>query len=378
MIKYASQKITKEDINSVIISLKGRLLTQGKLTEKFEKQISKSVNSKFCLAMNSASSALLLACKALDLKKGDIAWTTTNTFAATANAILLCDATLDLVDIDKNTFNICSKKLKNKLLNTKKNKLPKILIVVHYGGSSCDLKEIFKLSKKYNFKIIEDASHAIGSVYNNSYIGSCQYSHITVFSFHAIKIITSCEGGAITTNNKKIFNQIKMMRTNGIVRLESTKFIRPWYYEQKILGYNFRLNEVQAALGLSQIKRLKLFIKYRNKIANFYRANLKNLPIKFQNVSIKSISSYHLFTITVNSQDLRNKLYNFLRAKKIETNIVYIPLYRHPIHRKSFKFSDFPNSEKFYKNCLSIPIHMDLSKKHLKFITNSITSFFNR
>ena len=378
MIKYASQKITKEDVGAVVASLKGKFLTQGNLTEKFEKKISKTVNSKFCLVMNSASSALLLACKSLGLNKGDVGWTTTNTFAATANSILLCGAKLDLVDIDENTFNICSKKLEKKLLNTKKNELPKVLIIVHYGGNPCDLREIYKLSKRYNFKIIEDASHAIGSIYNKSYIGSCQYSHITVFSFHAIKVITSCEGGAIMTNNKKIFKQIKMMRTNGIIRPEFKKSNKQWYYEQKILGYNFRLNEVQAALGLSQIKRLKLFIKYRNKIANFYELKLKHLPIKFQNVKNKSISSYHLFTIIIKSQNLRNKLYNFLRTKKIETNIVYIPLYRHPIHRKNFKFSDFPNSEDFYKNCLSIPMHMNLSKKDLKFIVNSIDNFFRR
>lgn len=378
MIKYASQKITKEDVGAVVASLKGKFLTQGNLTEKFEKKISKTVNSKFCLVMNSASSALLLACKSLGLNKGDIGWTTTNTFAATANSILLCGAKLDLVDIDENTFNICSKKLEKKLLNTKKNELPKVVIIVHYGGNPCDLREIYKLSKRYNFKIIEDASHAIGSIYNKSNIGSCQYSHITVFSFHAIKVITSCEGGAIMTNNMKIFKQIKMMRTNGITRSEFKKSNKKWFYEQKILGYNFRLNEVQAALGLSQIKRLKLFIKYRNKVANFYELKLKHLPIKFQNVKNKSISSYHLFTIIIKSQNLRNKLYNFLRTKKIETNIVYIPLYRHPIHRKNFKFSDFPNSENFYKNCLSIPMHMNLSKKDLKFIVNSIDNFFRR
>ena len=377
MIKYSTQNISNEDIKSVTSALKRDLITQGKLNLKFEKKIKNLVKSKYCLTMNSASSALLLACKAIGLKKGDIGWTTTNTFAATANSISLCDAKLDFVDIDEKTFNICVKKLKNKLIKTKKKNLPKVLIVVHHGGNPCDLKGVYDLSKKYKFKIIEDASHAIGSIYYNNQIGNCKYSDITIFSFHAIKIITTCEGGAITTNNTSIFHKIKLMRTNGITR-DNKKNINKhkWYYEQKTLGYNFRMNEIQAALGLSQIKKIKLFIKKRNKIALFYKSHLNTLPISFQSINNKSVSSYHLFTIIINLKNVRNKLYNYLQNKNIEANVVYIPLYRHPIHKNYFKITNFPNSEYFYENCLSIPMHLSLTNKQLKYVVTSIKSFF--
>lgn len=379
MIKYASQKITKKDINSVVSSLKSKFITQGSLTLKFENKISKLVNSKYCLSLNSASSALLLACQSLGLKKGDIGWTTTNTFAATANSILLCGAELDLLDIDQKTFNISVPKLREKLKKTKKSKLPKVIIVVHYAGYPCDMKEIYLLSKIYKFKIIEDASHAFGSRYLNNNIGNSKYSDITVFSFHAIKIITTCEGGAITTNDFSIYKKIKLMRTNGITRdkLNNIKSKNKWYYEQKTLGYNFRINEIQAALGISQISNLKTWIKRRNEIAIFYRKQLRNLPFQFQEIKTYSLSTFHLFTIIINKKNLRDRLYKYLKKKKIETNVVYIPLYRHPFYKNKFKFSNFPNSEKFYKNCLSIPIHMDLSNKDLKFIVNSINKFFN-
>ena len=380
MIKYASQNITQEDIKSVSSALKRDLITQGNLNYKFETRINKLVRSKYCLTTNSASSALLLACKALGLKKGDNGWTTTNTFAATANSILLCGANLDFVEINEKTFNICADKLEKKLKKTKKNKLPKVLILVHYGGNPCELKQIYKLSKKYNFKIIEDASHAIGSKYNGNPIGNCKYSHITVFSFHAIKIITTCEGGAITTNNPLYYKTIKLMRTNGISR-ENTKKTnnnKDWFYEQKILGYNFRMNEIQAALGLSQIKKINIWIKKRNNIAEYYKKSFNLLPFKFQYIDKKSISAYHLFTLIIKKKNLRDKLINYLKKKNIFANVVYIPLYRHPIHKKKFNFKKFKNSEDFYKNCISIPMHINLSKKNLEYIVKSIKNFFSK
>ena len=293
MIRYAAQKISKEDIKEVRIALKNNFITQGKQVDYFEKKISQVVDSKYCLSLNSASSALLLACKAIGLKKNDIGWTTTNTFAATANAILLCDAKVDFVDIDIDTFNISVVALEKKLKNTKKNQLPKVLIIVHFGGSPCELKKIFKLSKKYKFRVIEDASHALGASYEDNKIGNCKYSDITIFSFHAIKIITTCEGGAITTNNPSIYNKIKLMRTNGISRevMNLNQNHQKWYYEQKSIGYNFRLNEIQAALGRSQIKKIKLWIRKRNQISKMYKRNLKELPIKFQKV--EKIQPHH-------------------------------------------------------------------------------------
>lgn len=378
MIKYASQYITREDIKSVSSALKRDLVTQGNLNSQFEANINKLVHSKYCLTTNSASSALLLACKAVGLKKGDYGWTTTNTFAATSNSIMLCGANLDFVEINEKTFNICENKLEKKLKKTKKNKLPKVLIVVHYGGNPCELKKIYKLSKKYKFKIIEDASHAIGSKYYKNPIGNCKYSDITIFSFHAIKIITTCEGGAITTNNSSYYQTIKMMRTNGIVRKNfknnNNKF--EWFYEQRSLGYNFRLNEIQAALGLSQLKKINIWIKKRNDIAKFYKKSLNYLPLSFQDINKNSVSSYHLFTVVIQKKNLRNKLINYLKKKKILANVVYIPLYRHPIHKKNFIFNKFQNSENYYKNCISIPMHINLSKKNLALVVKLIKKFF--
>ena len=379
MIRYAAQKISKEDIKEVRIALKNNFITQGKQVYYFEKKISQVVDSKYCLSLNSASSALLLACKAIGLKKNDIGWTTTNTFAATANAILLCDAKVDFVDIDIDTFNISVVALEKKLKNTKKNQLPKVLIIVHFGGSPCELKKIFKLSKKYKFRVIEDASHALGASYEDNKIGNCKYSDITIFSFHAIKIITTCEGGAITTNNPSIYNKIKLMRTNGISRevMNLNQNHQKWYYEQKSIGYNFRLNEIQAALGRSQIKKIKLWIRKRNQISKMYKRNLKELPIKFQKVEKNSTSSYHLFTILIKTKDIRNKLYNYLLNKKIETNVIYIPLYRHPFYKNKFNYKKFQNSELYFQECLSLPMHLNLTKKEIKYIIKSISHFFN-
>lgn len=375
MIKYAAQKICKEDINEVVKSLKKNLITQGELVNIFEKNISRSVNSKYCNVVNSASSALLLSCLALGLDKSYIGWTTPNTFAATANAILLTGGKLDFVDIDKDSFNLCPKKLEEKLKKTKKKFLPNVLIVVHFGGCPCNMERIYQLSKKYNFKIIEDASHSIGSKYKNKFIGSCKYSSITVFSFHAIKTITTGEGGAITTNNREIYNKIKLFRTNGISR-ENLKNKDKWYYEQKTIGFNFRMNEIQAALGLSQLKKLNKWTKKRNLIAKFYKKNLSNLPITFQKINSDCYSSYHLFIILLKKKYSRNKLYKFLKKRNIETNVVYIPLYRMPFHKDSYQFLKFKGCEQYYKSCLSIPLHLNLTKKDLMYITSSIKNFF--
>lgn len=377
MIRYSAQKISARDVFEVKKTLKSDFITQGKKNLLFEKKISSFVGSKYCSTTNSASSALLLACKAIGLSKNDIAWTTTNTFAATANAIQLTGAKIDFVDIDLHTFNISTNELKKKLAKTKKNMLPKAIIIVHFGGLPCELKEIYKLAKKYKFRIIEDASHALGAEYYNNKIGNCRFSDITIFSFHAIKIITTCEGGAITTNNLNYYKKINLLRTNGINKNRFNLKNKKWYYEQSEIGYNFRLNEVQAALGLSQISKIKSSIKKRNQIAKMYSAGFQKLPVEFQNISKNIISSYHLFTILIKKKNKRNKLYNYLLKKKIETNVVYIPLYRHPIYRKDFKLKKFSSSEKYYEESLSLPMHLNLTKKQIDYIIKSIKSFFD-
>jgi len=284
IIPYSRQYIDKSDVESVKKVLKSDYLTTGPQINKFENLVNKYCGSKYSVAFNSATSALHIACMALKLKKNDILWTSPISFVASANCGLYCGAKIDFVDIDIETFNISLYKLEKKLIQAKKNKkLPKALVVVHLGGLSCKMKEISKLSKKYRFKIIEDASHALGAIYNNSRVGSCKYSDITVFSFHPVKIITSAEGGVATTNQKRLADQMSILREHGIVR-EKSKFTErshgKWFYQQQYLGFNYRLSDVHAALGINQLKKINLFVKRRNQIINTYKTKLKNFPIQ--------------------------------------------------------------------------------------------------
>ena len=287
-LKYSTQSIDDNDIKEVTRVLKSQYLTQGPVTTEFEKELCKFTGGKYCSVVNSASSALYLACNALNINEGEIFWTVPNSFVATANCGILNNLKIDFVDIDQNTYNICIDSLIKKLeIAKKKKKLPKLIIIVHLAGYPCDLKKINYLSKKYNFKLIEDASHAIGSKYFNNYIGSSKWSDVTVFSFHPVKIITTGEGGACVTNNKSIYNRIELVKNNGITKnLKNFKFKNkgPWYYEQHVIGFNFRMNEIQASLGLSQLKKVSKFVKKRNVIAKIYIKNLSKIPISFQEV----------------------------------------------------------------------------------------------
>ena len=274
MIPYSKQNIIKEDIKAVTEVMKSDYLTQGPVTPKFENELSKYCNSEYAVATINATSALHLSCLALGVKVGDIVWTSPISFVASSNAPIYCGAKVDFVDIDFKTYNMCPKLLEQKLeIAKKKNKLPKVVIPVHLAGQSCDMKTIKLLSKKYGFKIIEDASHAIGAKYLGSPVGNCSFSDITVFSFHPVKIITTCEGGACMTNQKHIYTKLLKLRSHGIVRNQSemiNKSHGSWYYEQVDLGYNFRLNDLQSALGLNQLKRIDEFVKKRNQLAKFY------------------------------------------------------------------------------------------------------------
>ena len=371
MIPYGKQDINQNDIKSVIKVLKSDFLTQGPEVPIFEKKISEYCNVKFTIAVNSATSALHIACLALGLKSGDRLWTSPNSFVASANCGLYCGAKVDFVDIDSKTYNLCSKKLKEKLIIAKKeNKLPKILILVHFAGQPCDMKEIKMLSKKYGFKIIEDASHAIGSKYLNKIVGSCQYSNITIFSFHPVKIITTAEGGVATTNDKKLFDKMQLYRAHVITRdpKKITKSSRDnRKYEQIDLGFNYRMTDIQAALGISQICRLDNFIKKRHILKKRYDKLLKNLPILLPYLSYKNYSALHLYPIQIDKTktDLsRENLYNKLRKKNIGVNIHYIPIHTHPYYLKmGFKFGDFPVAENYYKNTISLPLFSSMSFK---------------
>ena len=309
MIPYSRQNINKKDILNVIKVLKSNTLTKGPVVKKFEQQISKKFLSKYVVSSNSGTSSLHLACLSIGLKKGDIAWTVPITYAASANCAINCGAKIDFVDICPETLNISVEKLINKLAYAKlKKKLPKVLIPVHLAGQPYEQKKIWELSKKYNFKIIEDASHAIGAKHYGEKVGSCKWSDITVFSFHPVKLITTIEGGVSLTNNKIYYEKMISYRENGIVAEKKLFKNKPYYqgyYEQISSGYNYRMNEVSAALGISQLKRLNMFIKERNLIAAAYIKELKKLPIKFQKINKYNYSSYHLFIIRFNLSKMK-------------------------------------------------------------------------
>jgi len=379
LIRYSTQSINSADINSVLNALKSDFLTEGPLINKFEKKLCKIVDSKYASAVSSASAGLLLACKALNLSKKSIIWTTPITFISSITCGLHIGAKIDLVDINEISFNIDIEKLKKKLIKAKKiNKIPKILVVVHLGGNPCELESIKKLSNKYGFSVIEDASHALGSKYKNIKIGNAKYSDLVVFSFHPVKSITTGEGGAVLTNNKLLDDKIKTLRSHGIVRKKKElikKNKQDWYYETRYLSSNYRLTSIQAALGLSQLKRLNSFIKKRNLLASNYEKKLIDLPLKFQKISSTNYSSRHLFIIIIDNK-FRDKLYIFLKKKNIQTNLHYIPIYKHPLFKNKFSNKNFKIAEKYYKTALSIPLHFKLNLKQQSFIVNSIKKFF--
>lgn len=381
IIPYAKQDINLKDIRNVAKTLKSDFITQGPEIEKFEKNISKFTGGSFSVAVNSATSGLHISCLALGLKKGDYLWTSPNSFVASSNCGLYCGAKVDFIDISEKDFNICPKKLKEKLEKTSKNKIPKIIVLVHFGGNPCDLKSIRKLSKKYKFKIIEDASHAIGAKYKDSNIGDCKYSDLCVFSFHPVKIITTGEGGVVLTNNKKYFNKLVLLRNHGIIK-NITKFHKRknsnWLYNQTFLGFNYRMSDIQASLGSSQLERIKKFIKIRNNIAKNYVENLKKLPISFQKIDKANLSSYHLFIIAIKDNKFsRNKLFYNLKSKGINTNVHYIPIYKHSFYKKlGFNKTNFKITEKYYKSCLSLPIFPGLKNKDFNLVVNEIKKYF--
>ena len=375
MINYAKHFISNSDILTVTKVLKNQNLTQGKEGYLLEKKLQKIFRSKYSLTLNSSTSALYLACKALDIKKDDIVWTTPITFVATANSAMLLGARIDFVDIDRKNNNICVKKLFQKLKKAKK--LPKLLIVVHLGGIPCNMKEIKKLSKTFNFRIIEDACHALGAKIKGEPVGSCKYSDITTFSFHAIKTITCGEGGAITTNNKKIFDKIKLLRSHGIKKIAFFKKNNSIQINEQIsLGYNMRLTDFQAALLHNQLKRLSKILKRKEQINNFYLKELKMLPIDLPNISNDIKSGYHLFIIKLKSKNLRNLLIKFLLKNKIRTSINYKPLFLNSYYKSRFDKKKYNNSLNYYSKSICLPFYYGLTNQEIKIITNKIKNFY--
>jgi len=380
MIRYSEQHIDHKDISSVIKTLKSNFITTGPQIQKFEEKLSKKVNSKYSVVFNSATSALHSACIALGLKKNDWLWTSANSFVASANCGLYCGAKIDFLDIELETFNIDLKKLEIKLQKAKKKLLPKIIVPVVFAGQSYDKDHLIILSKKYKFKILEDASHALGAKYKNRSVGSCR-DIITVFSFHPVKMITTGEGGSAHTSNQKYYNIMKSVSSHGIIRKKKklNYGINHLLYEQKYLGFNYRLTDIQASLGLSQLKKLNLFVKKRRNIASIYNQHLDNnnliLPIEKRYAK----SSFHLYVVLVNNtkKKVRNDLIIFLKKNKIFTNIHYKPIHLQPYFQKfGFKKGDFKNAEKYYEKAISLPIHPNLKKKEVMTIIKKINNFF--
>ena len=371
--------VSKEDIHEVNKVLRGNKLTQGEKINEFENAIAKKLDSVYSIVVNSATSALHLSCLALGVKKQDIVWTSPISFVASANCALYCGAKIDFVDINPLTGLIEVKKLEAKLKNAKENDcLPKVLIPVHLAGSSCDMEVIKNLSKIYGFSIIEDASHAIGGKYKGNYVGNCKYSDITVFSFHPVKIITTGEGGAATTNNKSIAEKILNMRSHGIEK-DPNKFIYPskgsWDYEQQILGFNYRMTDIQAALGLSQLKRLDDIVKERNIQLKFYYKILKDLPITFLETPPNVYSSVHLSIIRLNkvSPNYYLKIFQGMREQNIGVQLHYKPIYKQAFFRNfSFKKELFPGSENYESSAISIPLFPGLKRRQQIRVKNSL------
>ena len=381
IFNYSTQSIDKKDIQAVIKTLKSKYLTKGNVTLNFEKKIKDFCKSKYVCATINASASLLMACKSLGINKNDYVWTSNITYIASINCAMHLGAKIKLIDIDT-TNNLCIQSLKKELLSAKKkNKLPKAIIIVHLSGLPCDLKKIKNLSKIYNFKIIEDASHAFGSSYNGTKIGSCKFSDLTVFSFHPVKNITTAEGGAVTTNDVQLYKKLLLIRENGhdFSQIDIKKF--PTKYDISTLGYNFRINEINSSLGISQIKKLNRFIKLKRKIANLYFDKL-NLPeITLPDKKILKVSALHLFIIKINFKNLKIdkfKLINILKEKNINFNCHYIPLSKFSIIKKNTKTPKLINSEIYFKEAISIPMYPDLNYKKQIYFIKTLKDIINK
>lgn len=367
MIPYGKQNISQDDIDAVVNALTSDFITQGPRVTQFENAVAQKVGAKHAIAVNSATSALHIACLALELGKGQRLWTSPNTFVASANCGLYCGADVDFVDIDPGTYNLCPKRLAEKLELAKlTDTLPHILVVVHMCGQSCDMEAIHQLSEQYGFRIIEDASHAIGGKYQVQYVGNCQYSDITVFSFHPVKIITTAEGGMALTNNPALAKAMENLRSHGVTRdLESLVDSNQgaWYYEQQSLGFNYRMTDLQAALGTSQLERLDAFVERRQGLADRYTEKLSALPLTTPTLLPASKSAWHLYVIQLAEPDCRRRVFEELRAKGIGVHVHYIPVHTQPYYRElGFEWGQFPAAEHYYQAALSLPLYFDMTE----------------
>lgn len=369
MIPYGRQDITQADIDAVVGVLQSDFLTQGPMVPRFEQIVAQHIGARHALAVNSATSALHIACLALGLGQGDWLWTTPVTFVASANCGLYCGAQVDFVDIDPRTYNLCPQALARKLEQAERvGKLPKVLVAVHLCGQPCDMAAIHALAQRYDFKVIEDASHAIGGKYQDEFIGNGRYSDITVFSFHPVKIITTAEGGMALTNDADLANKMALLRSHGITRDPAQMTHEsdgPWYYQQIDLGFNYRMTELQAALGVSQMERLDQYVARRHQLAQRYDQLLANLPVTTPWQHPDSYSGLHLYVIRLQLDKIsktHRQVFEALRELGIGVNLHYIPVHTQPYYqRMGFKAGDYPESERYYGEAISLPMFQTLT-----------------
>lgn len=385
MIPYGRQHLDEDDVKAVVETLTSNWLTQGPAIPKFETALADYCGANFGIAVNSATSALHIACLALGVSEGDRVWTSPNSFVASSNCALYCGAKVDFVDIDLHTGNMCVDALRNKLaLAESTNALPKVVIPVHFAGQPCDMKEIRALSKQYGFFVIEDASHAVGAKYQEKFVGSCEFSDICVFSFHPVKIITTMEGGMALTNNSEWAEKMRMLRSHGITN-DPEKMTEdshgPWYYQQIALGFNYRMTDVEAALGLSQLNKLEDFLEKRNILARHYDSLFRPYSNIFPlTQSNDNYSSYHLYVVKVDSldSDKHAKLISELRERGIFAHVHYIPIHLQP-HYKSlgFKKGDYPNAENYYQQAVTLPLFPDLTLEEVEQVVDTLLNAVN-
>lgn len=362
--------MTSADIDAVVDVLRSDFLTQGPMVPRFEKAVSEHVGVAHAVAVNSATSALHIACLSLGLGAGDWLWTSPITFVASANCALYCGAKVDFVDVDPRTYNLCARALQRKLeIAAQAGRLPKIVVPVHMSGQPCDMAEIRALGHRYGFKIIEDASHAIGGKYRGEFIGNCRFSDITIFSFHPVKIITTAEGGMAVTADAELAKRMSLLRTHGVTRDPSDMAREaegPWYYEQIALGYNYRMTDLQAALGLSQLNRLDQYVARRHALARRYDDGLSELPLVLPWRHPDGYSALHLYIVRLSLESLgksRRDIFVALRQSGIGVNVHYIPVHTQPFYRQmGFAFGDFPEAEKFYSDAITLPMYPALTE----------------
>jgi UDP-4-amino-4,6-dideoxy-N-acetyl-beta-L-altrosamine transaminase len=372
MIPYGRQDITQEDVDAVVATLRSDFLTQGPAVPRFERAVAGRVGARFACAMNSATSALHVACLALDLGPGDLLWTVPNTFVASANCARYCGADVDFVDIDAATWNLSVPKLRDQLVQARaQGRLPKIVVPVHFGGQPTEQAAIWELAQEFGFKVIEDASHSIGARRGSEPAGSCRWSHLTIFSFHPVKIITSGEGGMLLTNDGALAERAALLRSHGITR-EAAKFVGPdraeaggWYYEQVALGFNYRMTDIHAALGASQLARLDGYVARRNALARRYDALLANLPVRPQKIADDTQSAFHLYVVRVaaSAGKPHRQVFDQLRARGIGANLHYTPVHLQPYYRDlGFAPGRFPESEAYAREAITLPLYPTMTE----------------